>query len=680
MFVPVELAGGRVVMVDIPQTGSEDYMVDFDPDTFSPPESPNPEREFDNGAPIDDNGPNENPEDFVTPLDLHLYDNQELTAFVLDFIRRCNKRRMNKSQRKEMWSMVGDWRFFDPTEMQSYDTLHRKLKAALPRPTVHWRVRNVRTGRIYCGRGSHFPERKFKNKRLYETLCVWTRVHLKELIRFHAAQHPSADFVVNGKINFRKVHFNFTYDGIPNGKSSPDNLHVMGIQFRGCKQVYIPCVRVARRKETKNLAKFMDRFVQQCITMGVNVDFFLADAPMRSFVKCLKGHAGRFSCEYCEAEGECINKKIAYPSSTMNQEKRTHETWLQHVEDLEKQREEAADVNNVQGVTGRSPLLKIPAFDMITKAPSDPLHRDWLGLCKSSLWRHTVGLSKSGVLSASGKRITDKISDVYSRLSLPSEFSHRSRTIDYPNFKGHEWKSLAVSCFPTICHVVEEEIDHATAHVWLLFVYLILLYNGPEWAMVDIGDNYLAILHQLFYEQFEEAFGEGACSFNVHAFSHMKDIRMSGKSSQVSTEPYESAYGEVQVAYRSGTRNIGLQIVSNMLIKRMNHREGKGCRKTLAIEPRIKDVRFDDSIVIDERYNYYKVVSVEDQLMAVKKMKTAHWESPVDTNLPMKFAGVFKYIDTMDQEILLRREDVKGKGVLTEDELLIPFYEDLLFS
>ncbi len=664
-------------MVDMPDTPLDDYMVDFDPGDYSPP--PSEGENGDTNLPIDDDGPNDNPEEFATPLDLHLYDNQELTSFVQDFIRRCNKRRMNKGQRSEMWSMVADWRLFDPVEMQSYDTLERKLKAALPSATVHWRVRNLNTGRIYCGRGKHFPERKFKNKRVYETLCVWARVHLRDLIRFHAAQHPNADYVVDGKINFRKVRLNFTYDGIPNGKSSPDNLNVMGIQFHGCKQVYIPAVRVARRRETKNLSRFMDRFIQQCLSLGVHVKFFLADAPMRAFIKCLKAHAGRFSCEYCEAEGQCINKKICYPANMLQQTKRTQESWVDHVEELERQRQEG-DVNNVQGVTGRSPLLKLAYFDMVKDAPSDPLHRDWLGICKASLWRQTVGLSKAGVLSACGKRITDKVGEVYRKLSLPSEFSHRARTIDYPNFKGHEWKSLAVSCFPTICTVVEEEIDHATAHVWQLFIFLVLVYNGPEWAMKKIGDRYLDILHRLLYEQFEDAFGKGACSFNWHAFSHMREIRQCGKSSQISTEPYESAYGEVQVAYKSGTRNIALQIVNNMLIKRINHREGKGCRNSLAIEPRTKDLRYNDSIVLDEQYNYYQVVKVENDLMAVRKMKTGHWTSPVDSNLPMKFAGVFSYEGTMDEEILLRREDVKGKGIVTEDNVVIPFYEDLLFS
>ncbi len=317
---------------------------------------------------------------------------------------------------------------------------------------------------------------------------------------------------------------------------------------------------------------------------------------------------------------------------------------------------------------------------MVKKAPSDPLHRDWLGICKSTLWRNTVGLSKAGVLSATGKRITDQVGEVYRKLSLPSEFSHRSRPIDYPNFKGHEWKSLAVSCFPSICKIVEEEVDHPTAHVWLLFVFLVLIYNGPEWAMDTVGEAYLNDLHELLYEQFEDAFGSKACTFNWHAFYHMPDIRKCGTPSQLSTEPYESAYGEVQVAYRSGTRNIGLQIVTNMLVKRINHVEGSRCFNNVRVEPRTKDVRFDDSIVMDNRYNYYRIRKVENDLMAASRIVTQPWASPIDENLPMHLVGVCKYVNTNDEEMLLRRSDIAGKAIITEDNIVIPFSHELLFS
>ncbi len=615
-----------------------------------------------------------------SPLDVHLYDNEELTRYVQDFIRRCNKHRMNKGQRSEMWSLARDWELFDPIQMQSYDTLERKLKSALPTPTVYWKVKDHQTGQIISGKGVKFPEKRFKNKSRYETMCVWTRVRLRDLIRFHAGQHPSADFIENGKVRFNKVHLSFTYDGLANGKSSADNLNVMGVQFRGCRQVYIPCVRVARRREKKNLSKFLDHFVQECCQLGVHVDYFLADAPMRAFLKSIKGHAGRFSCEYCEAEGECHNRKIVYPVSSLKQTKRSHGKWLQHVADLEHQRENGGYSDSVKGITGRSPLLKLRGFDIVRKAPSDPFHRDWLGICKSTLWRHTVGLSKGTNLSAQGRRITQQISDIYKKINLPSEFSHRSRDIDYANFKGHEWKSMAVSCFPSICKLVEEEAGHASAHVWILFIFLALINYGPKWARDEISEGYLIVLHELMYEQFQDAFGESACTYNWHAFSHMPDITKCGTPSRMSTEPYESAYAQVQAAYKSGTRNIGIQIVTNMLVKRLNHTEGYACHRHLTMEPRRKDVKYDDSIVLDDHFNYYRVAKVEGDLLAVNPIRTKPWQSPTDPNLPMRLVGVCLLADTSPVEVVMKRGDICGKAVVTAENIIIPFYKELLFS
>ncbi len=620
----------------------------------------------------------------VRPLVLHFHEDEDLDYFVKEFISDYTKGRMNRSQGRRMWRL-----FFRALSrivrhkvinMMSFETFERKLQDALPQPTVHWKVRRMDTGQIFRGKGKSFPEKRFANKELYETLCVWTRLSLKDVIRFHAALHPEANFIVDGEIDFTKVELNFTYDGIPLCKSSSDNLTVMGLRIEGCRQVYIPNVRVAKRAEPKDLSYFMDKFLDECEELGVKVNFFLADAPMRSFIKCIKGHAGRHSCEYCEASGQCIQRRIVYNKASLGQKKRTMASWLDNVEDLEVQREEDHSVTNVKGITGRSPLLRIKGFDIVKQAPSDPLHRDWLGIMKSTLWRHTVGLSKVGAMSAKGRRIHEVVSDVYKNVRLPSEFSHRSRAIDYPNFKGHEWKSLAISTFPTICEVVEREIDHQTAHVWLLFVFLILVYNGPVWVMKRLGKDYLKAIHEQLYEEFEECFGEGACTFNWHAFSHMTDIRECGSAPQLSTEPYESSYGLVQVSFAPGTRNVGLQIVRNMLMRSVDHVEGAGCKKHLKFEPSKLVSKRDDSLVIDKHMNYYEVLDVQGDYLRVKKILTEPWTSPIDSNLPMSMVGVAKYRRRDDNDFLMLKENAKGKAVRAKDGLLIPFYWDLLFS
>ncbi len=622
----------------------------------------------------------------VHPFVLHFHEDEDLDIFIREFISDYTRGRMNRSQGRRMWQLffrnVNRFVKHRCIPQMSFETFERRVQECVPQPTVHWKVQRLDNGEIIRGHGASYPEKKFEDKSIFETMCVWTRMKLKDLIRFHAALHPQADFIVDGCLDFRRVELNFTYDGIPHSKSSSDNLTVMGLRFEGCKQVYIPNVRVAKRHEPKDVSAFMDQFIDECIELGVKVNFFLADAPMRSFIKCLKGHAGRHSCEYCLAPGQCVHKRIAYPANMRDKEERTHEKWLEHVESLEELRQQNPSENNVRGVTGRSPLLRLPGFDIVKNAPSDPLHRDWLGIMKSTLWRHTVGMSKQGGASATGRRITQEVSDVYRNIRLPSEFSHRARPIDYANFKGHEWKSLAVTAFPTIVEVVETEIDHQTAHVWLLFVFLIFVYNGPDWIRQRLGKDYLKAIHSQMYEEFEESFGQEACSFNWHNFWHMPDIRDTGSSPQHSTEPYESAYGLVQVSFQPGTRNVGLQIVRNMLLRVVDHKAGSACHKNLLIESEKPDKRAtkrENSIVIDRNMNYYKVVQIEGNELAVRKMLTERWECPIDMNLPLAMVGVKKFKGLHDKQSLLLRDNVKGKGVLLQG-LLIPLYWDLLFA
>ncbi len=410
------------------------------------------------------------------------------------------------------------------------------------------------------------------------------------------------------------------------------------------------------------------------------VDYFVADSPMRAFFKMLKGHAGRCSCEICEATGECVGRKIVYPASQILQRKRTHERWLEDVEDVESQKEAGNANVNVRGIMGRSPLLGLHNIDIVQQCPPDPLHRDWLGITKSTLWRHTMGMAKSGIMNARGQRIAEEISESYKKIRLPEEISHTARTIDYPNFKGHEWKALLVTSFPTICEVVQREIGHKTAHIWLLFAYLILLYSGPDQTFQSTPQEDLEEMHQLLYDEFQEEFGPGACSFNWHSFYHMPTVRKWGTTRQLSTEPFESAYGLVQMSYAPGTRNTGLQIVRNMLMRSMSHTSDY-CKDEMLIEKDSGSTYRDNSIVFDDNFNYYQVQRVRrDGLVEACEIVKTEWRCPTDPTLPFSHVGVYMYDSVKDEKRHYRKDKFTGKGVLRNDGVLIPFHEQLLFS
>ena len=588
---------------------------------------------------------------------------------------------MTRGQGKEMWTFGQEVATdIDPQELGSYDTMERRVREVMPPPSVTWSVRVREDNSFIKGKGPVFPEKRFQDRKKFQVWIVWTRVALKDLIKYHGGKHPNCEFVEDGKIVFNKVRLTMTFDGIPCANSSSDTLTVMGLRFKGCKYVYIPQARLAANKAVKNLHDFLDPFVEQCNALQVTVDFVVADAPMRAFLKCLKGHSGWYSCEVCEARGKCINKKVRYPRTEMHQPKRTHARWLMFLEDLEDQRETAPNTSDVRGITGRSPLLRLPGFNMIHQAPSDPMHRDWLGVVRNNLWRNTVGVAKSGLMNARGRRISDAVSKIYLACRLPQEFTHRSRDIDHTNFKAQEWKTMVLTCFPSICDNVEEEWGHQLAHVWCLFAFLVLIHYGPPEPRASIGKDTLEQLHELLYDEFEDEFGPSACSFNWHAFSHLPDVRDFGSPMDMSTEMFESAYGLVQLSYAPSARNRGLQIVRNMLLRTVNHSEGSHCQSNFIVEPTPAGLRHDDSIVIDAKLNFYKVQKVLGNQVVVFPMETEEWSCDHDPTLKWSLTGIRRYKGLIEREKLLHVSDIQGKGVLCDKQVLVPLYRDIIFS
>ncbi len=615
----------------------------------------------------------------LLPIDFNFSPNPRLCRYYMGYLRRYCRGKICKKDATSFWDFFKEFSIFPSHEVKSFDTLLRKVFHILPEVTVTWKVKNVHTGKYFTGHGKGLPYRRYGNRNNYEFVEVWSRITVMDTIRLHAALHEDdCDFVVNEKIDYSRVKITFTCDGIPHGKSSPDSLHVLALKVNNCKLVHIVHARVARRKESKELDDFLDPIVEECNRLGIQVRFFVADSPMRSFFKRLKGHAGRSSCEMCEATGVCVSRKIVYPACQVQQPRRTHEKWVECLQDLLSQREEGHQ-DHVKGIMGRSPLLDLNNFDIVEDSPTDPLHRDWLGIVKATLWRQTTGMSKTGSMTVRGQRIANAISESYSVLRIPSEFSHCARPIDYPNFKSHEWKSLLVTSFPTICDVVNNEIGEKCAHIWLLYSFLILLYYGPDRNYESLPAQDLEDLHQQLYDEFEEEFGQAACTFNWHCFYHMPRVRSLGLLSDMSTESFESAYGMVQKSYAPGTRNTSLQIVRNMCMRSLGH-TSDFCQHKLTIDVD-KGNKNDDSILIDDHYNYYQVKSIRrNGMIMASPIKTSLWECPHDPTLPFDSVGVKMYDEVSDITVQLPSSHFQGKGLIRNDGVMIPFHKELLFS
>ncbi len=306
-------------------------------------------------------------------MNLRLSDDPEVNSFSLEFLREYATGGLKKTQGARFWELHRRHKTYDPKKLQSFPTLLRKVKRVLPVITQYWRVKDFQTGRVYEGSGLHYPAAKYKDLNRYELLETWTRIKLRDMMKFHVRMHSSKrqDYLQDGILKPNWMPLVFTSDGIPCGKSSSESLHVLAIRFLDCKGIYILQTRIAKRGVAKRLEDFLDPFIDECLALSAQVKKFLGDAPIRSFFKCLKGHAGYYSCEVCEAPGLCVQKRVCYPACMIGHPLRSLEKWQEAVSELEEGEE-----TSVNGVIGRSPLLKLPHFDMVSDAPADPMHRD----------------------------------------------------------------------------------------------------------------------------------------------------------------------------------------------------------------------------------------------------------------------------------------------------------------
>lgn len=669
---------------------ASDYNADSetDQDTESTPSEPQfgtaSVRVEDNDASDSDDSTGEEEEEEELPLNTDLpmtwdvFEDPELNQFSKEFMRRTVVGGATIASAAGHWELHRKYSRFPTDEMPSFATVRRRVLRCLPAVTVTYSVYDRQRKKTITATATRYPRKKYANVNRYHLLEVWTRMSLRSILRFHLALHPSKAraYIKDGKIDYSKFHLTFTCDGIPSGQSSQYNLHVFCIRVAGCKLIHLLNSRHAFKNHPKKLEDFVGDFIKECNELDVKVDYFLADAPMRAFFKCMKGHAGRYSCETCEAEGEAIKGKIKYPSSTLNQPLRTHASWLRNV----RSRLRREPNENCKGITARSPLLDLRNFNIVADCPTDPMHREQLGLTRQ-LWKLTTNIKSNSVqLRRNAKVIQDEVSNCYRQLSLPNEFSHRARELDVANMKAHEWKAVVMCAFPVIIDTTMRYQDDKIARLWAVYAFLLRVYVSPPHLYGRVRTAALRNYHRELYTLIEEVFGKESCSYNVHSYCHMDENRQAGRQHDISTERFESFYGYIKESHRPGTVTIGKQFMYRTLLRHVDHTEDM-CDVKLKIAPRKKSHRYDDSLLVDRDWNFYKVWSnVSGKEVDAERIETDKWSCPQFPRLPFHAVGVKKFVRYSGEFSTKNVNFFTGKAVMYKGNVLMGLQIDSLFS
>jgi len=161
---------------------------------------------------------------------------------------------------------------------------------------------------------------------------------------------------------------------------------------------------------------------------------FIADAPARAFLKCVKCHGGYSACEKCTIYGEYIERRVVYIQEGQSVP-RTDASFRAKLDD--------------DHHLGETPLTELP-IDLITSFPFEYMHLICLGVVRKliCLWlKGNVAKFRLG-----GKEVNEISFRLYKIQSyVPSDFNRKPRPIsEFNRWKASELRQFLLYTGPTV--------------------------------------------------------------------------------------------------------------------------------------------------------------------------------------------------------------------------------------
>ncbi|GBP73484.1 hypothetical protein EVAR_29376_1 [Eumeta japonica] len=216
-------------------------------------------------------------------------------------------------------------------------------------------------------------------------------------------------------------------DGVPLFKSSSTEFWpILGSIYNipAVKSVVFPIGIYCGSKKPQSCTSFMQEFITEAVALinsglayggkniKVGIKGFVCDAPAKSFLLGVKGHAGYYSCTKCKQSGVYLQNRMTFPQC--HEPLRTHEEFLQmHDEDFH---------------NSSTPLTEIPGINFIKSFPLDYMHLVCLGVVRSLLYLWMFGPVP---LKLPNKIINSISTDLVALAEhIPSEFNRKPRSLD----------------------------------------------------------------------------------------------------------------------------------------------------------------------------------------------------------------------------------------------------------
>lgn len=267
-------------------------------------------------------------------------------------------------------------------------------------------------------------------------------------------------------------------------------------------------------------------------SLKVAISKILCDAPAKSFILCVKGHNGHFSCTKCTAEGSFINRRMAFP--VLDSPLRTDQSFLDML-DEEYHKCEA------------SSMLKLNV-GMVSQVPLDYMHLVCLGVMKRLIlfWMKGNYLVR---FTDEQKSEVDKDIEKFRKSSL-LEFARKPRSLkEVDRWKASEFRQFLLYYGPA---VLKHTLNPTLYNHFLCLHCGIRIMTSPELCVQSKYLDFADVLLRHFVENFGEMYGEEFVNHNVHNLIHLKnDVLKFGHLDQFSCFSFENYMHVIKMSLKS---------------------------------------------------------------------------------------------------------------------------------
>lgn len=252
-----------------------------------------------------------------------------------------------------------------------------------------------------------------------------------------------------------------------------------------------------------------------------DIQFFICDAPARSYLRQTVGHTSKFGCEKCHIVGDYENHRIIYAQTKFK--------LFNPKLDQDFKTEPLPPY-----IKAKSPLLRAN-IKLVTQFPLDSMHLLFLGVVKRLLVNYFCTTSPVKLSQKILKDIDEKVFTIHEFIT--SDFPRKCRTFkEIRRWKATEFKLFILYTFPVIFKDAVNTIQYR----------LILLLHCAIFILSDknLIEKYILVANESlknFVIKSAEVFGRDFVVFNVHNLLHLvDDVKVYGTINQYSCFPFEN--------------------------------------------------------------------------------------------------------------------------------------------